>query len=75
MLHAVIDWDICKECDPCSAILICKVRAIVQIDPGDSAVIDQTRCNGCGDCLPACPFSAISLGGINGANIPDNQRY
>lgn len=66
MLRAVVDWKICKACDPCCASLICKVRAVVQLDAGEPTIIDWARCNGCGDCLEACPFSAISLVNSNG---------
>lgn len=56
-----MDWDFCQSCDPCSARLTCKTRAIVKIDRGDPALIDLNQCNGCGDCLLACSFEAISL--------------
>ncbi|HLC01843.1 MAG TPA: hypothetical protein VJK02_02295 [Anaerolineales bacterium] len=34
-------------------------RAVVKIDPDGPAWIETTRCNGCGDCLPACTYAAI----------------
>jgi len=44
------------------ARLLCKTRAVVTLDAGEPAMIDSSRCNGCGDCLPVCPYGAIGLG-------------
>jgi ferredoxin-type protein NapF len=54
-LHGVV----CRNCaDACS-------RRAVRFLPlgGGSAkpVIDPARCDACGECLPACPASAIQL--------------
>ncbi len=61
MLRADVNWEICRACDPCSARLVCKTRAVVKMDADEPALIDVARCNGCGDCLLACPHAAISL--------------
>ena len=58
---AVVDWEICQACEPCFARSACQTRALVQVDADGPALIDLARCHGCGDCLPACPYSAISL--------------
>ena len=61
MLRAEVNWDICRACNPCSARLSCKTRAVVEIDAEEPAFVDLARCNGCDDCLPACPYGAIAL--------------
>jgi len=68
MLRAEVNWDICQACDPCSARLACKTKAVVKIDADEPAFIELARCNGCGDCLPACPYGAIALRNIHVPN-------
>jgi len=47
-------------------------RAVRHIQRGEivsgapAAIIDATRCNGCGDCTRACPFAAVELIGRPG---------
>lgn len=59
MLRASVDWDSCRACEPCEARLACVTRAITKSDPDEPAWIETMRCNGCGDCLPACTHGAI----------------
>ena len=71
MLRAEVNWDICQACDPCSARLVCKTRAVLKIDADAPAFIELARCNGCGDCLPACPYGAIAPSNIH---VPNARR-
>jgi len=73
MFQADVDWTICQACDPCSARLVCKTRAVVKVDADEPALIDPARCHGCGDCLPACPYSAISLASPRVPNGPTDE--
>lgn len=56
-----INYELCQACEKCSALKICKPRAIVQPDPGESPYLDIERCRDCCVCMEACPFGAIEI--------------
>ena len=56
-----IDSAYCQACEPCQAKLVCKTRAIVQLDPGDTPYIEYSRCSGCAQCVLACVYVAIIM--------------
>jgi MinD superfamily P-loop ATPase len=56
-----INFDLCQACEKCSALKICKPRAIIQPDPGEPPYLDIERCRDCAVCMDACPFRAIEL--------------
>ncbi len=41
-------------------------RGVAELDP-QIAVVHPAACTGCGDCVPSCPFGAVSLVARNGA--------
>lgn len=53
--------DSCRACRRCLAANVCKVRALVYMDPGEPPYIDIERCYDCSLCITACPFQAIVL--------------
>lgn len=54
-----VDDTRCQVCTPCEAAAVCKVRAIVRIDPGEPPIVNLERCYDCRLCLPACPYGAL----------------
>jgi len=54
-----VDVGRCQACRKCAARNVCRVKAIVTIDPGESPFIDGSLCYGCLVCVPACPHEAI----------------
>lgn len=52
---------LCAACEPCEARIVCKPRAIVQIDPGEQPYIALERCSRCGACLVGCVHQAIVM--------------
>jgi len=50
----------CTNCKNAPCILACKKNAIYYVSEGVVS-IDLSKCDGCGDCLKACPNNAIIL--------------
>jgi len=46
----------CQHCPDAPCIAICKPGAIGRRESDGVVVVEATRCNGCRDCLSACPF-------------------
>ena len=57
--------DVCKHCDPAPCLEACPTGAIFRTE-FDTVVVQQDICNGCGYCVPACPFGVVDLDGIDG---------
>lgn len=50
---------VCRSCgDVCETAAI---RFRPRLGAAAQPEVDHARCNGCGDCLPACPSTAITL--------------
>lgn len=63
-LHMIKTYDItvpyqCRHCENPDCMKTCTKGAIYH--DGDKVLIDQSKCDGCGDCAPACPFGAIDM--------------
>jgi formate dehydrogenase iron-sulfur subunit len=52
--------DVCKHCDPAPCLEACPTGAIFRSEFG-SVVVQQDICNGCGYCVPACPFGVVAV--------------
>ncbi len=57
--------DVCKHCVHAGCLEACPTGAIVRTE-FDTVVIQQDVCNGCGYCVPACPFGVPQLGEADG---------
>jgi formate dehydrogenase iron-sulfur subunit len=51
--------DVCKHCTHAACLDVCPTGAIFRTEFG-TVVIQEDVCNGCGYCVPACPFGVIS---------------
>ena len=57
--------DVCKHCVQAGCLEVCPTGAIVRTE-FDTVVIQSDVCNGCRDCIGACPFGVIGLNPVSG---------
>ena len=50
--------DVCKHCTSAACLDVCPTGALFRTEFG-TVVVQQEVCNGCGYCVPACPFGVI----------------
>ena len=50
--------DVCKHCTRAACLDVCPTGALFRTE-FDTVVVQQDVCNGCGYCVPACPFGVI----------------
>jgi formate dehydrogenase iron-sulfur subunit len=52
--------DVCKHCKQASCMEVCPTGAIIRTE-FDTVFIQQDVCNGCRNCVAACPYSVIGM--------------
>jgi formate dehydrogenase iron-sulfur subunit len=57
--------DVCKHCDNAPCQEACPTGALFRTE-FDTVVVQQDICNGCGYCVPACPFGVIDVSELDG---------
>jgi formate dehydrogenase iron-sulfur subunit len=50
--------DVCKHCTHAACLDVCPTGALFRTEFG-TVVVQEDVCNGCGYCVPACPFGVI----------------
>ncbi|MDR0342958.1 MAG: 4Fe-4S dicluster domain-containing protein [Nocardiopsaceae bacterium] len=50
--------DVCKHCTEAACLDVCPTGALIRTEFG-TVVVQDDICNGCGYCVPACPFGVI----------------
>jgi formate dehydrogenase iron-sulfur subunit len=50
--------DVCKHCTHAACLEVCPTGALFRTE-FDTVVVQADVCNGCGYCVPACPFGVI----------------
>jgi formate dehydrogenase iron-sulfur subunit len=57
--------DVCKHCGNAPCLEACPTGAIFRTE-FDTVVVQQDICNGCGYCVPACPFGVVEVSLVDG---------
>ena len=52
--------DVCKHCSNAPCLEACPTGSLFRTE-FDTVVVQQDICNGCGYCVPACPFGVIDV--------------
>lgn len=52
--------DVCKHCVDAPCLDVCPTNAIIRTE-FDTVYINESACNGCRDCIAACPFGVIHM--------------
>jgi formate dehydrogenase iron-sulfur subunit len=50
--------DVCKHCTDAACLNVCPTGALFRTEFG-TVVVQEDVCNGCGYCVPACPFGVL----------------
>jgi formate dehydrogenase iron-sulfur subunit len=56
--------DVCKHCVQAGCLEVCPTGAIIRTE-FDTVVIQSDVCNGCRDCIAACPFGVIEINPVS----------
>jgi formate dehydrogenase iron-sulfur subunit len=60
--------DVCKHCRNAGCVNACPTGALFHTE-FETVVVQQDICNGCGYCVPACPFGVVEL------NLADGKAH
>ncbi|GAA4833625.1 4Fe-4S dicluster domain-containing protein [Saccharopolyspora rosea] len=52
--------DVCKHCTHAACLDVCPTGALFRTEYG-TVVVQDDVCNGCGYCVPACPYGVIDI--------------
>src|SRR4051794_19154082 len=50
--------DVCKHCTHAACLEVCPTGALLRTEFG-TVIVQEDVCNGCGYCVPACPFGVL----------------
>jgi len=60
--------DVCKHCTSAACLDVCPTGSLLRTEFG-TVVVQDDICNGCGVCIPACPYGVIDQ-----RHAPDSDR-
>jgi formate dehydrogenase iron-sulfur subunit len=59
-LRWLMSSDVCKHCTHAACLDVCPTGSLFRTEYG-TVVVQEDICNGCGYCVPACPYGVIDL--------------
>jgi formate dehydrogenase iron-sulfur subunit len=68
-LRWLMSSDVCKHCTHAACLDVCPTGALFRTE-FDTVVVQEDVCNGCGYCVPACPYGVIDRREIPTADRP-----
>jgi formate dehydrogenase iron-sulfur subunit len=67
--HKLGDWvfmsDVCRHCTNAGCLDACPTGALIRTEH-QTVVLQADVCNGCGYCVPACPFGVVDRDPVDG---------
>ncbi|CAN5616658.1 4Fe-4S dicluster domain-containing protein [soil metagenome] len=57
-LRWLMSSDVCKHCTHAACLDVCPTGSLIRTEFG-TVVVQEDICNGCGYCVPACPYGVI----------------
>jgi Fe-S-cluster-containing hydrogenase component 2 len=61
-IHPLVNISItCRLCEDPPCVAACPRDALTQSEENGTILVDEDKCNGCGWCIEACDYGAISL--------------
>jgi formate dehydrogenase iron-sulfur subunit len=58
VLRWLMSSDVCKHCTHAACLDVCPTGSLLRTEYG-TVVVQEDICNGCGYCVPACPFGVL----------------
>jgi formate dehydrogenase iron-sulfur subunit len=68
-LRWLMSSDVCKHCTHAACLDVCPTGSLFRTEFG-TVVVQEDICNGCGYCVPACPFGVLSRREVPTAERP-----
>jgi formate dehydrogenase iron-sulfur subunit len=68
-LRWLMESDVCKHCSHAACLDVCPTGSLFRTEYG-TVVVQEDICNGCGYCVPACPFGVLDKRHIAAPELP-----
>ena len=66
--------DVCKHCVDAPCLEVCPTGALLRTE-FDTVYINEPACNGCRDCISACPFGVIHMSSLPDKNVAQKCTF